>query len=590
MLPPSVIFLLAAPVIALVGRQASDRFNLGFERSSMIAPELPAGWFVGSSEYEVVLDTMAPHSGTRSLRIAPRSTPRPQAFGVATSRIDGQIAAGKTVRLRGYVRTRDVAAGYAGLWMRVDGPGGRMLALENMSERGVTGTTPWTAHEITMRVDTGAVAIFFGALHPGGGTAWFDSFSVEVDGKPLTDLVGLARVPSAGEIAWLRKNAIPITSDDPAAPFADLRALGAAIGDARVVGLGEGTHGTAEFFRMKHRLTSYLAAEKGFTVFAIEANMPEARVVNEYVLTGRGDPKAALAGMYFWTWNTQEVLDLIEWMRRYNASGRGRMEFWGFDLQTPTVAMDSVRAFVARADSAFRPALDSSYSRIRDVTRERRSGPQSRISLGVWRAEAARVLGHLEARRTAYITAGQDSLDVAWAIQNARIVLQGANAAMGGVASRDSSMAANVEWILSHQPPGTKVVLWAHNGHVSRATGWMGSHLAGRFGDVYRPVGFAFGEGEYTAVGPRGLASYAAAPPPPGSVEAALRATGLPRLALDLRDAGREQASAWLRQPHDFRSIGAVAVDSGFSPTAVAKDYDLLIYFDRTRPTLRLSR
>ncbi len=59
---------------------------------------------------------------------------------------------------------------------------------------------------------------------------------------------------------------------------------------------------------MKHRLLEYLAANQGLTVFSIEANLPEAYRLNDYVLNGNGDPRALLRGMYFWTWNTQEVL------------------------------------------------------------------------------------------------------------------------------------------------------------------------------------------------------------------------------------------------------------------------------------------
>ena len=89
---------------------------------------------------------------------------------------------------------------------------------------------------------------------------------------------------------------IPFDTAEAGHGFADLQPLKAVIGDARIVALGEGTHGTREFFRMKHRLTEFLAAEMGFTLFAIEANMPEAYRINEYVLTGKGDPKELLRG------------------------------------------------------------------------------------------------------------------------------------------------------------------------------------------------------------------------------------------------------------------------------------------------------
>ena len=96
----------------------------------------------------------------------------------------------------------------------------------------------------------------------------------------------------------------------------------------------------------------------GFTVFAIEASMPEAFRLNDYVLHGKGDPKELIRGMYFWTWNTQEVLDMILWMRDFNESGKGRIEFLGFDMQEPKVAAENVRSFVEKSDPGFTQSLD----------------------------------------------------------------------------------------------------------------------------------------------------------------------------------------------------------------------------------------
>src|SRR5205807_2884037 len=115
--------------------------------------------------------------------------------------------------------------------------------------------------------------------------------------------------------------------------------------------------GTREFFQLKHRMLEFLASEMGFTIFSIEANMPEAYRLNDYVLNGNGDPAKLIKGMYFWTWDTQEVLDMALWMREFNRSGKGRVEFTGFDMQTPTVANEIVRDFVEKADPEYADTL-----------------------------------------------------------------------------------------------------------------------------------------------------------------------------------------------------------------------------------------
>jgi erythromycin esterase-like protein/beta-lactamase regulating signal transducer with metallopeptidase domain len=135
--------------------------------------------------------------------------------------------------------------------------------------------------------------------------------------------------------------------------FADMQPLKDLVGNARIVALGEATHGTREFFQLKHRMLEFLATEMGFNIFSIEANLPEAYRVNDYVLKGQGDPKQLLKGMYFWTWDTEEVLDMILWIREFNKSGKGRVEFTGFDMQTPDVALQIVDNFVARYDPEY---------------------------------------------------------------------------------------------------------------------------------------------------------------------------------------------------------------------------------------------
>ena len=163
---------------------------------------------------------------------------------------------------------------------------------------------------------------------------------------------------------WIRTNAIRLSTTEAGHGFADMQPLKALVGNARIVSLGEATHGTREFFQLKHRMLEFLASEIGFTIFSIEANMPEAYRLNDYVLNGTGDPAELLRGMYFWTWNTEEVLEMIRWMRAFNASGRGRVQFTGFDMQTHTVALENLHQFVRRYDTAYVASLRNASGQI----------------------------------------------------------------------------------------------------------------------------------------------------------------------------------------------------------------------------------
>jgi len=400
-------------------------------------------------------------------------------------------------------------------------------------------------------------------------------------------------VPTSAQLAWLRGAAQPFGSDSAGAGEVDLAPFGAVVGDARIVSLGEATHGSAEFVRMKHRLIAYLAP-RGLRVVALEVGMAEARRVNEYVLTGRGDPSLLL--LIGFPVSTPEVLDLVKWLRAWNASGRGPIEFWGFDMQSPGLAMDSVRSFVARTEPGYLPSLDSAYAvvgrTVRDLSRmDLRQRLEPGKAVRPWQDAAAGVLAHIESRRGTYL-AVRDSLEVAWALQYARLVLQGAQVRRGSfpaqMVARDSLMAENVEWILAHHPLASRTVLWAHDNHVSRARGWMGGFLARAHPTDMRVFALALGAGGYVAVRYPGLKVFSAPPPPKGTFESAFRASALPRFILDVRPARRVPAAAWLAQRHGFRAAGAAPLQT--LGLALSPLYDGIIYFDRVTPARQLPR
>lgn len=206
-------------------------------------------------------------------------------------------------------------------------------------------------------------------------------------------------------VAWVRQNAIPLKTVEAGNGFADMEPLDKVVGDARIVALGEATHGTREFFQLKHRMVEYLAARKGFTIFSIEANMPEAYRLNQFVLGGEGDPKQLLKGMYFWTWNAEEVLDMILWMREFNKSGKGRIEFTGFDMQAPTVPIETVRKFLLERDAPYYVGtVETLYGQVRDI--------EQRGTQRTFAAATARVPGSVVAGKHVTIAGYMRSEDI----------------------------------------------------------------------------------------------------------------------------------------------------------------------------------
>ncbi len=148
---------------------------------------------------------------------------------------------------------------------------------------------------------------------------------------------GFARSPTEADAAsaWLRRDAIPLASLIPGDASTDLEPLEQFLAGVRLVGLGESTHGTREFFTLKHRLLEFLVAEMGVTTLLIEASYPASLAVNDYVVRGRGDPNEALSSLGFWMYDTEEMTSLIEWLREYNrrVPEAQKVSFLGFDFQ-----------------------------------------------------------------------------------------------------------------------------------------------------------------------------------------------------------------------------------------------------------------
>jgi erythromycin esterase len=348
-------------------------------------------------------------------------------------------------------------------------------------------------------------------------------------------------------------------------------------------------------------MLEFLVSEMGFTVFGIEATMPEAFDINEYVLTGEGDPAKALAGLYFWTWNTEEVLAMIEWMRQYNAdpSHSRKVKFYGFDMQSAPRAVKVLLDYLRAVDPADAVAaeqqlrvLANPYTEARFVTLSKEERASAASAIGD-------VLRRLDDRRAEYVSRTDPA---AWALarQHASVVAQYIDLmltidAPGELTNvRDSAMAENIRWILDREGPDAKMVVWAHNGHVATQTPWMGMgvHLRRALGPDMVVFGFAFNQGSFQAIelplpSKRGLRSFTVEPAPDGSFDATLAAAGLRLAVIDLHALPPSGPVAeWFAISHATRSIGAVYGEESpadfLFPQTLPDRYDGLLFIEST--------
>ncbi len=427
--------------------------------------------------------------------------------------------------------------------------------------------------------------------------ASFSIGSCTLRGQSTSTVVPTTTIPtlsateqgSGADVLWLRANAIPFETTEPNSSLEDLLPLKDMIGSARIVALGEATHGTHEFFQMKHRMLEFLVKEMGFNTFAMETNWSEANLINDYVHTGKGEPAELLKGLHFWTWNTREVLDMIEWMHAYNEnpSNTRKISFYGFDIQYGTMARSNVAEYMQKVDPDAAKQVAEDYA----------CYPGNSAAC---QAKLQAVYDWLDQHRADY-AAKSSAEEFSLALHSARLAVQYQDftAQDNSGLIRDRYMAENVAWILDQAGPDAKIVLWAHNGHVGMSPDanfqTMGDHLRRQYGNQMVVFGFLFYQGSFNAYGTTSLETFHVDAPPIDSYESFFDEAGLPRFFLDLRSVRAGQAASdWLLVPHPFRQIGSGyhpnVWRSGFLTGALARVFDVAIYFQDTTPSLMLKQ
>lgn len=441
------------------------------------------------------------------------------------------------------------------------------------------------------------------------------------------DLGGVTFVPLIGEQGWAdesaerparrppRPSGIPRLIRESCEPIADIESVELGpllerIGNARVVLLGEATHGTSEFYRMRARITRELILRRDFRSVAIEADWPDAAAVDRYIghLPATERRFVPFSRFPTWMWRNREMLELVEWLREYNRehpAAHQRVRFHGLDLYSLYTSAEAVLRYLGRVDPAAARAARERYGCLSPWEGDPAAYGRAAVS-GQYRRCEREVVAQLEellARRLDYAAAdGDDFLDAA---QNARLV---ANAERyyrvmyyGSVESwnlRDRHMFDTLEALLAFRGEESKIVVWEHNSHVgdARATemGARGEHNVGslcrqRFGDQLVSVGFGTDNGTVAAASAwdEPMQVMRVRPALAESYEALFHASGLPAGMLHLRHPRRDALRDELMEPRLERAIGVVyrpdtELQSHYFQAVLPRQFDEYVWFDRS--------
>ncbi|KAI0880086.1 putative erythromycin esterase [Annulohypoxylon maeteangense] len=390
----------------------------------------------------------------------------------------------------------------------------------------------------------------------------------------------------------------PIESDQFGAKF-DV------FGDSRLVLIGDGSHGTSEFYRARAAITKRLIEKHGFTHVAVECDWPDAHSIDRYVRQNPHQSKDVPIRVFDhfprWMWRNAEVQDFIDWLRAHNASlpPPSRTSFNGLDLYSMSASIRAVIAYLDNVDPTLAQSARKRYSCLTSWLSDPSSYGLSsaRTRTAACEAGVVKMLTQLLTHRLRLATHPENGTAFLDAEMNARVVRDAERyyRAMyeGSSASwnvRDAHMFSVLSRILKLSP-GSKAVVWAHNSHLGDARASSNGRDRGELnlGQLCRE---AF-PGEVSVIGCGTHAGTVAAahewdepmevmdvvPSRLDSYERAMHDTGLPSFVVDLRP---------LKTPPMLqRFIGVVyrpstERSSHYIETVLSEQYDAFVWFDRT--------
>lgn len=393
---------------------------------------------------------------------------------------------------------------------------------------------------------------------------------------------------------------------------ADLGPLLDRIGDARLVLLGEASHGTSEFYRMRARITQALIEKKGFDFVAVEADWPDAAEIDAYVRHHPGDRPHRKPFQRFprWMWANTDVVEFVHWLRSFNEAanpgGPDRMAgFHGIDLYSMHASAEAVLRYLDDVDPAAAEVARVRYECLMPWQNDPVLYGRA-VLTGAFDAcedEVVAMLNDLLRKRIEYIR--RDGTRFADAIQNARLVASAERyyrvMYRGSVASwnlRDTHMFDTLVMLLDLYGPRSKGVVWAHNSHLGDASatamGERGEHNVGqlvrqRYGPEARLVGFGTHAGTVAAASEWGgrMQVMDVRPSHPRSYERVAHESRVPNFMLHLRKPSDPAVRRRLADPRLERAIGVIyrpetELQSHYFSASLPRQFDEWIWFDRS--------
>jgi len=449
------------------------------------------------------------------------------------------------------------------------------------------------------------------------------------------DMGGVRFVPLIGAAGWEEEAgyqparedieaSLPELIEQSSEPFTsiehvNLDNLMERIGDSRLILLGEASHGTAEFYDMRARITQELIEKKGVTIIAVEADWPDAAYIDHYIHGSSPDPflkSQPFSRFPTWMWANHSVLDFINWLKAHNATVKDpdqQVGFYGLDLYSLYTSIEVVLHYLDKVDPETAEVARLRYGCLMPWASD--PSMYSRLTLTKQYRECEKevlaTLKDLHNKRMEYSRAdGERFFD---AEQNARVVSNAERyyrtmyfAENNSWNQRDQHMFETLQSVLAFRGPDAKAVIWEHNSHIgdARATEMsargelnVGQLVRQEYGDAAYLIGFGTDHGTVAAASEWGgpMEIKQVQPSHRDSYEHVCHEVDTNNFLLPLRKPLKEITRSKLLKERLERAIGVIyrpetELQSHYFYASLPHQFDEYIWFDETRAVEALTR
>lgn len=496
--------LISAVLISFLTRvaHAQEIVNGSFELVK--ENNMPRNWIIedGQGQFNIAISTEKVHSGSYALKIDGSKAIKGTKKAALGANTYGSLSAVKinTIEVTAWINTANKADSAVALFIQ-DLKGEKIIR----SFVKVSRSAGWQKQTLIYKIDADHpwYGFYYGIEVTGNTIAWCDDMRIKVNGKEIKDPSSLYEEPDHSAVNWLDHNLSELKSTDTGVSDKDLLPIGNLIAEAKVVGVGEPTHGTSEATKFRIRMLEYLVKQKGFTTIALEEVIPTCDKMNDLLSDRVSSIRDSLLKLPFYKlWKTKEMLDLFSWINRYNQDHERKIKLIGIDMEDiKTITSRNMLRQYGRLHNGLilkqTLVIDQDIDSLLRLSYKGMENGNT-MKMAVQLKEDLKLLNDaIDAQSGKF----KDREELFRLHSYVRVCEQWLESRFYA-GKRDQYMAENLECYLN-QHPGEKIMLWAHNFHIANASVGeekaMGAYLKEKLSGSYFPVAITAASGKFMA-------------------------------------------------------------------------------------------